>query len=77
MSTAKCASCGGPTEPGYLVTSNGSGLFWAHDAPDDRLRPKGLEVVVGTRFGGTFSAHMVGARCRSCGTFQLTAPKGK
>jgi hypothetical protein len=68
MDAAKCSVCGGPTEAGYLVTSNGSGLFWAHDAPDARFRPKGLEVLVGTSFGGTFSAHLAGIRCASCAT---------
>ena len=77
MGATKCTSCGGPTEPGYLTTSNGSGLFWAHDAPTSRLRPKGLEVLVGTGFGGTFSASLPGVRCASCGTLRLTLPKSK
>ena len=77
MDAAKCSVCGGPTDAGFLVTSNGSGLFWAHDAPDARLRPRGLEVVVGTRFEGTFSAHLPGVRCAGCGTILLRLPKGK
>jgi len=77
MGAAKCTACGGPTDEGFLVTSNGSGLFWAHDAPDARPRPGGLEVVVGTRFGGTFSAHLAGARCPACGTLTLRLPKSK
>ena len=74
MGAAKCTVCGGPTDAGYLATSNGSGLFWAHDAPSSRLRPKGLEVVVGTSFGGTFSASLPGARCPKCGTLTLRLP---
>lgn len=77
MGAATCTACGGPTEAGYLVTSNGSGLFWAHDAPSARLRPKGLEVLVGTGFGGTFSASLTGVRCPACGTLVLRIPKGK
>jgi hypothetical protein len=77
MEAGKCATCGKPTDAGFLVTSNGSGLFWAHDAPNDRLRPKGLEVLVGTGFGGTFSAHLPGARCANCGTVLLQLPKPK
>jgi len=76
MVAGKCGVCGGPTEAGYLATSNGSGLFWAHDASTDRLRPKGLEVLVGTSFGGTFSASLAGVRCASCGTLTLKVPKG-
>jgi len=77
MDAAKCTVCGGPTEKGYLSTSNGSGLFWAHDAPSARLRPKGLEVLVGTGFGGTFSANLPGVRCSGCGTIVLRLPKPK
>ncbi len=75
MAGATCAVCGGPTEAGYLATSNGSGLFWAHDADSARLRPKGLEVLVGTSFGGTFSANLPGVRCAACGTLTLKVPK--
>lgn len=77
MGAAKCAVCAGPVEEGYLATSNGSGLFWAHDAPSARLRPKGLEVLVGTRFEGTFSASLPGTRCATCGTVLLRLPKGR
>jgi len=77
MGSAKCPACGGPTDSGYIVTSNGSGLFWAHDASSARLRPKGLEVLVGTEFGGTFSANLPGTRCPACGTLVLRLPKGK
>lgn len=77
MAATKCTVCGGPAEAGYLATSNGSGLFWAHDAPNSRLRPKGLEVLVGTQFGGTFSANLPGVRCSACGTVVLALPKGK
>ena len=77
MSGAKCPVCGKPTEAGYLATSNGSGLFWAHDSFDSRFRPHGPEVLVGTRFGGTFSANLPGTRCASCGTLTLRLPKAK
>jgi len=77
MGAEKCGVCGGPADAGYLVTSNGSGLFWAHDAPTARLRPKGLEVLIGTGFGGTFSANLPGVRCAACGTLVLRLPKGK
>jgi len=77
MAAAKCTACGGPAEAGYLATSNGSGLFWAHDAPSSRLRPKGLEVLVGTGFGGTYSASLPGTRCPACGTLTLKLPKAK
>ncbi len=75
MVAGKCTVCGGPTETGYLVTSNGSGLFWAHDAPESRARPKGLEVLVGTRFGGTYSANLPGVRCPKCATLLLRLPR--
>jgi hypothetical protein len=77
MSAAKCGVCGGPTEAGYLTTSNGSGLFWAHDAPTSRLRPKGLEVLVGTGFGGNYSASLPAVRCAGCGTLLVRLAKGK
>ena len=77
MDAGKCATCGNATEAGYITTSNGSGLFWAHDAPSARPRPKGLEVLVGTGFGGTYSASLPCVRCPSCGTLLLTLPKTK
>lgn len=75
MAESKCAGCGGPLESGYVTTTNGSGLFWAHEASDTRLRPKGLEVLVGTRFGGTYSANVPARRCRACGTIALQLPR--
>jgi hypothetical protein len=72
MSGAKCATCGGPLEPGFVSTSNGSGLYWSHEAAASRLRPKGLEVLVGTGFGGTYSANLPGARCSACNTIVLS-----
>ena len=77
MASSKCAVCGQTAESGFLSTSNGSGLFWAHEASTSRLRPKGLEVLVGTGFGGTYSANLAGVRCSSCGSIVLTVPKGK
>lgn len=77
MVASTCAVCGKPAESGYLTTSNGSGLFWAKDASSARLRPKGLEVLVGTGFGGTFSANLPGVRCGSCGTIVLPPQKSK
>ncbi len=71
MPDAKCAVCGGPLSSGYVSTSNGSGLFWAHDHPASRLRPNGLEVLVPTGFGGTFSASLPGLRCDQCHTILL------
>ena len=75
MTEGRCGVCGGPTEAGYVVTSNGSGLFWSHEPSSARLRPKGLEVLVGTSFGGTFSAHLAGSRCPACSTILLALPK--
>ncbi len=68
MADDKCATCGGPTEKGFISTTNGSGIYWAHDAATSRLRPKGLEVLVGTGFMGTYSANLPGARCPNCQT---------
>ena len=68
MADSTCRTCGGPLENGFVATSNGSGLFWAHEATAARLRPKGLEVLVGTGFGGTYSANLPGDRCANCGT---------
>ena len=77
MASSKCAICGQSAEAGFLSTSNGSGLFWAHEASTARLRPNGLEVLVGTGFGGTYSANLPGVRCSSCGSIVLTGPKAK
>jgi Domain of unknown function (DUF6487) len=67
----RCSVCGGELEAGFLATSNGSGLFWAHEREDRRLRPHDMEVVVPTQFGGTFSANLAGVRCRACGRYEL------
>lgn len=75
MAEGRCAVCNGPTEAGFVTTTNGSGLFWSQEASATRLRPKGLEVLVGTAFGGTFSANLPGARCPSCQTIVLRLPK--
>ncbi|MGP8073023.1 MAG: PF20097 family protein [Thermoplasmata archaeon] len=75
MPEAKCGVCGGALESGYLTTTNGSGLFWSHDKTDRRFRPTGLEVLVPTGFGGTYSANLAGARCAHCKTILLSLPK--
>jgi hypothetical protein len=75
MPEARCSVCGGPLEAGFVSTSNGSGLFWAKQAASSRLRPDGLEVLVGTRFGGNYSATLAGARCAACRTILVTLPK--
>ena len=72
MSPEQCATCGGPLEEGFVSTTNGSGLYWARDAAESRLRPKGLEVLVPTGFMGTYSANVPGRRCARCGTILLT-----
>jgi hypothetical protein len=54
-----------------VATSNGSGLYWSHEASSSRFRPKGLEVLVGTGFGGTYSANLPGGRCAKCNTILL------
>ena len=77
MSGAKCAVCGGPLEAGFVATTNGSGLFWTHQSAPARFRPKGLEVLVGTGFGGTYSANLPGQRCPHCRTILLSLPAGK
>ena len=77
MAETKCSVCGGPLEAGYVTTTNGSGLFWAREAAESRFRPKGLEVLVGTRFQGTYSANLAGARCGHCRTILLTLPGEK
>ena len=74
MSGGKCAVCGEPLEAGYVATTNGSGLFWSHQASPARFRPKGLEVLVGTGFGGTYSANLAGERCPRCRTILLKLP---
>jgi hypothetical protein len=71
MAESKCATCGGPLEAGFVSTTNGSGLEWAHEARTARLRPKGLEVLVPTGFGGTYSANLPGERCAKCQTILL------
>ncbi len=76
MPDARCAVCGGPLESGFVTTSNGSGLFWSKESAPARLRPTGLEVLVGTRFGGTYSASLSGARCAKCRTVLLALPSG-
>lgn len=77
MAAKTCSVCSGPLESGYVSTTNGSGLFWSHEATAVRLRPKGLEVLVGTGFSGTFSANLPGLRCRNCGTVLLKVPPSK
>jgi len=77
MPGGKCSVCGGPLEDGFLATTNGSGLFWAHQATSARFRPKGLEVIVGTGFGGTYSANLSGQRCGHCRTILLSLPDAK
>ncbi len=76
MPESRCSACGGPLEPGFVTTSNGSGLFWSKEAASSRLRPDGLEVLVGTRFGGNYSASLAGSRCAACRTILLHLPKG-
>ncbi|HTT73322.1 MAG TPA: PF20097 family protein [Thermoplasmata archaeon] len=68
MAEMTCATCGGPLETGFVSTTNGSGLEWSHEARSSRLRPKGLEVLVPTGFGGTYSANLPGDRCPRCRT---------
>jgi len=75
MTTSKCAACGGPLEPGFVATTNGSGLFWAREASETRLRPSGLEVLVPTGFMGTYSANAAGTRCTQCGTVTFRPKK--
>jgi hypothetical protein len=75
MAGAKCATCGGPLESGFVATTNGSGLFWARETASSRLRPKGLEVLVPTGFSGTYSANLPGQRCATCRTVLLQLPK--
>jgi len=77
MPNSKCAVCGGPLEAGFVATTNGSGLFWTQHSSPSRLRPKGLEVLVGTGFAGTYSANLPGQRCAKCRTILLSLPEGK
>jgi len=77
MAEGKCATCGGALEAGFVTTTNGSGLFWSHSASLSRFRPKGLEVLVGTGFGGTYSANLPGQRCAQCKTILLSLPDAK
>jgi hypothetical protein len=66
-----CPNCQTTLEDGFLSTSNGSGIFWAHHAEANRLRPHDLEVLAPTRFMGTYSANLAGGRCPACGTVVL------
>jgi hypothetical protein len=75
MVDGKCGVCGGALESGFVVTTNGSGLLWSHEKADSRLRPKGLEVLVPTGFGGTYSANLAGLRCPHCQTITLSLTK--
>jgi hypothetical protein len=59
-------------QAGFVSTSNGSGLFWAHSAEATRFRPKGLEVLVPTLFGGMYSANLPGERCPHCQTILVS-----
>jgi hypothetical protein len=68
MAPAKCATCGGDLEDGFVATSNGSGLYWSKEAQTTRLRPHGLEVLVPTGFMGSYSANAPGGRCQTCQT---------
>ena len=74
MTATNCSVCGGPLEHGFVATTNGSGLFWSREAHEARVRPKGLEVLVGTRFAGTYSANLPGLRCPKCRTIVLKLP---
>ncbi len=70
-----CPTCGGSLESGFVTTTNGSGLFWSRETASARLRPTGLEVLVPTGFGGTYSANLAGQRCAHCRTVLLQLPK--
>jgi hypothetical protein len=72
MADAKCSACGGPLQPGFVATSNGSGLFWSHSDEATRFRPKDLEVLVPTQFGVTSSANLPGERCPHCQTILVS-----
>jgi hypothetical protein len=69
-----CPYCQTPMEAGFLATSNGSGLFWSHAAAPSRLRPKDLEVLVPTGFGGNYSANLKSERCPKCRRVVSTLP---
>lgn len=71
MAASPCPKCGKPTEPGFVATSNGSGLFWSHTGEATRPRPTDLEVLVPTGFMGTYSANLPGRMCRNCGTIDV------
>lgn len=75
MAEATCKVCGGPVDEGFMVTTNGSGLLWSHEKETSRLRPHGLEVIVPTGFGGTYSANLPGVRCPHCQTITLWLAK--
>src|SRR4029077_6868740 len=75
MADTVCKYCGGPLEAGFVATTNGSGLFWGHEAEATRLRPHGLEVIVPTQFGGTYSANLPAVRCASCKRIVITLAK--
>jgi len=75
MAESNCGVCGGALESGFVVTTNGSGLLWSHEKAESRLRPTGLEVLVGTGFGGTYSANLPGLRCTTCRTITLSLSK--
>jgi hypothetical protein len=75
MAETTCRTCGGPLEAGFISTTNGSGLFWAKEKSDSRLRPKGLEVLVPTGFAGTYSANLPGLRCAKCATILVSLAK--
>ncbi len=77
MAAAGCPVCKGPLVPGFVTTTNGSGLYWAREAATVRTRPKGLEVLVGTGFQGSFSANLPGVRCAQCQTILLSVPKSR
>lgn len=77
MAERSCPRCQGALEDGFIATSNGSGLFWSHSDATARSRPKGLEVLVPTGFGGTFSANLPGRMCRACGTIEVLFPPRK
>jgi hypothetical protein len=72
MVESKCSVCGGPLEAGFVTSTNGSGLFWSHEAQTSRFRPKGLEVLVPTAFGVMSSANLPGQRCAHCQTILLS-----
>ncbi len=77
MAQGTCAVCKGPLTSGFVTTTNGSGLYWAREASSMRTRPKGLEVLVGTGFQGSYSANLPGLRCANCQTIVLSLPKAK